>query len=86
LLESNNETGPIQKFIDKRGEGIHHIAFEVEDIMAEIERLQKQGFIMVNDKPKPGADNKLIVFCIQNLRMAFLSNSARQSASRGFEK
>ena len=61
LLENGSETGPIAKFIDKRGEGLHHIAFEVDDITAEIQRLESEGFIAIN-KPKPGADNKLICF------------------------
>jgi methylmalonyl-CoA/ethylmalonyl-CoA epimerase len=53
--------GPIAKFIDKRGEGLHHVAFEVDDITAEIQRLESEGFIAIN-KPKSGADNKLICF------------------------
>ena len=61
LLENGSETGPIAKFIDKRGEGLHHIAFEVDDITAEIQRLESEGFIAIN-KPKHGADNKLICF------------------------
>jgi len=61
LLENGSETGPIAKFIDKRGEGLHHIAFEVDDITAEIQRLESEGFIAIN-KPKSGADNKLICF------------------------
>ena len=61
LLENGSETGPIAKFIDKRGEGLHHIAFEVDDITAEIQRLEREGFIAIN-KPKPGADNKLICY------------------------
>lgn len=62
LLEANSEESAIAKFIDKRGEGIHHIAFEVEDIHAEMERLRTQGFRLLNEKPKKGADNKLICF------------------------
>ena len=62
LLESNNSEGPIAKFIDKKGEGMHHIAFEVPDIVAEMERLKKLGFTLLNEKPKKGADNKLICF------------------------
>ena len=62
LLEDGKETGPIRKFIDKRGEGIHHIAFEVDNIIAEIERLEGEGFIALNKQPKHGADNKLICF------------------------
>jgi methylmalonyl-CoA/ethylmalonyl-CoA epimerase len=62
LLESIDENGVISKFIDKKGEGLHHIAFEVEDIEAEMERLKNEGFVLLNDKPKKGADNKLICF------------------------
>ena len=54
--------GVIAKFIEKKGEGIHHIAFEVENIKSEIERLKKEGFIFINETPKKGADNKLICF------------------------
>ena len=61
LLENGSESGPIAKFIDKRGEGLHHVAFEVDDITAEIQRLESEGFIAIN-KPKAGADNKLICF------------------------
>ena len=62
LLESSTEDGVIQKFIDKKGEGLHHIAFEVQDIKAEMERLKAEGFILLNDEPKTGADNKLVCF------------------------
>ena len=62
LLEATNEDSPIAKFIAKKGEGIHHIAFDVEDIVAEIERLKGEGFIVLNEVPKRGADNKLVVF------------------------
>lgn len=62
LLESTDPDGIIAKYIGKKGEGIHHIAFEVEDIEAEMKRMQKEGFILLNDKPKPGADNKLVCF------------------------
>ena len=62
LLESTTEDGVIQKFIDKKGEGIHHIAFEVEDIYAEMNRLKNEGFILLNEEPKNGADNKLVCF------------------------
>ena len=62
LLESTDPNGVIAKFIERKGEGLHHIAFEVVDIEAEMERLQKEGFILLSDKPKPGADNKLICF------------------------
>ena len=62
LLEATKKDSPIAKFIDKKGEGIHHIAFDVEDIEAEIKRLKKAGFIVLNEKPKYGADNKLVSF------------------------
>ncbi len=62
LLEATNCESPIAKFIDKKGEGIHHIAFDVEDIVAEIERLKNEGFVVLNEEPKKGADNKLVVF------------------------
>ena len=62
LLESIDENGVISKFIDKKGEGLHHIAFDVENIESEMERLRNEGFILLNDKPKKGADNKLVCF------------------------
>ncbi|MEZ4894246.1 MAG: methylmalonyl-CoA epimerase [Saprospiraceae bacterium] len=62
LLEASDPESPIAKFIEKRGEGIHHIAFEVSDIKAEIERLEALGFQPINREPKRGADNKLVAF------------------------
>lgn len=62
LLGSLTEDGVINRFIEKNGEGIHHIAFEVEDIYAEMERLKNEGFTLINPEPKRGADNKLICF------------------------
>jgi methylmalonyl-CoA/ethylmalonyl-CoA epimerase len=62
LLESLDPNGPIAKFIAKKGEGLHHIAFEVPDIFAEMERLKKEGFTLLNEAPKMGADNKLVCF------------------------
>ena len=62
LLEATNEDSPIAKFLEKKGEGIHHIAFDVEDIYAEIERLKLEGFTVLNEIPKKGADNKLVAF------------------------
>jgi methylmalonyl-CoA/ethylmalonyl-CoA epimerase len=62
LLESSNPEGVIARFIEKKGEGIHHIAFEVADIEAEMKRLVSEGFVLLNEKPKPGADNKLVCF------------------------
>ena len=62
LLESISPDGVISKFISKKGEGIHHIAFEVPDILAEMERLKNEGFILLSEAPKKGADNKLVCF------------------------
>ena len=62
LLEATNENSPIAKFIEKKGEGIHHIAFEVDDIRAEIARLKGEGFTVLNEEPKKGADNKWVAF------------------------
>ena len=62
LLEATNPESSIAKFIAKKGEGIHHIAFEVEDIQFEISRLKKEGFVVLNEVPKKGADNKLVAF------------------------
>lgn len=62
LLEASGPDSPIGKFLEKRGEGIHHIAFDVEDIHAEIARLKEEGFIVLNETPKKGADNKLVCF------------------------
>ena len=62
LLEATNEDSPIAKFIAKKGQGIHHIAFDVTDIYAEIERLKGEGFELINLTPKSGADNKIIAF------------------------
>jgi methylmalonyl-CoA/ethylmalonyl-CoA epimerase len=62
LLQGTAPDGVIQKFIDRKGEGIHHIAFEVADIEAEITRLQHEGFTLINPTPKEGADNKLVCF------------------------
>lgn len=62
LLESIDPEGVIAKFVERKGEGLHHVAFEVEDIEAEMERLRSAGFVLLNDKPKRGADNKLVCF------------------------
>ncbi|MFN5345959.1 MAG: methylmalonyl-CoA epimerase [Bacteroidota bacterium] len=62
LLEATNPDSPIAKFIEKKGEGIHHIAFDVADIRAEMKRLESEGFVLLNQEPKPGADNKLVCF------------------------
>ncbi|WP_300026777.1 methylmalonyl-CoA epimerase [uncultured Maribacter sp.] len=62
LLSATEPNGPIAKFLEKKGEGIHHVAFEVEDIVSEMERLKVEGFTLLNEKPKKGADNKLVAF------------------------
>jgi methylmalonyl-CoA/ethylmalonyl-CoA epimerase len=62
LLEAMHENSPIAKFLEKKGEGIHHVAFEVDDIYKEMERLKAQGFQLLNEEPKKGADNKLVCF------------------------
>lgn len=62
LLESTDPAGVIAKFIDKNGEGVHHIAFAVNDIEAEMKRLLNEGFVLLNEQPKAGADNKLVCF------------------------
>lgn len=62
LLVATNPESPIAKFIEKKGEGIHHIAFEVDDILSEMERLKNEGFVLINEIPKKGADNKLVAF------------------------
>lgn len=62
LLEATNPDSPVAKFLEKKGEGIHHIAFAVDDIEAEMDRLKNDGFTLLNDVPKRGADNKLVCF------------------------
>ena len=62
LLEATDQDSPIAKFLEKKGGGMHHIAFAVDDIEAEIKRLVSEGFTVLNETPKPGADNKLVVF------------------------
>jgi methylmalonyl-CoA/ethylmalonyl-CoA epimerase len=62
LVQSQTEDGVIAKFIEKKGQGIHHIAFEVQDIYAEMERLKNEGFVLLNEVPKQGADNKMVCF------------------------
>ncbi|MET4139832.1 methylmalonyl-CoA epimerase [Pedobacter sp. UYP1] len=62
LLAATAATSPIASFIEKRGEGIHHIAFDVDDIYAEMKRLKNEGFVLLNEEPKFGADSKLICF------------------------
>lgn len=62
LLEATKPDSPIAKYLEKKGEGIHHIAFAVEDIASEIDRLKNEGFTVLNETPKKGADNKLVAF------------------------
>lgn len=62
LLTATNPESPIAKFLEKKGEGIHHIAFDVDDIESEIARLKVEGFVVLNEIPKKGADNKLVAF------------------------
>lgn len=62
LLEATSEESPIARFLEKKGEGIHHIAFAVDDIREEMRRLEEKGFRLLNDEPKRGADNKLVAF------------------------
>jgi methylmalonyl-CoA/ethylmalonyl-CoA epimerase len=62
LLQAMSADSVINKFLEKKGEGIHHIAFEVDDIVSEMQRLKSEGFILLNEEPKPGADNKLVCF------------------------
>jgi methylmalonyl-CoA/ethylmalonyl-CoA epimerase len=62
LLESTDPNGVIAKFIERKGEGLHHIAFDVTNIKAEMKRLQDEGFVLLNEEPKHGADNKLVCF------------------------
>ena len=62
LLEATHPESPVSKFIEKRGEGVHHLAFGVENIVEEVERLKKEGFQFISEQPKEGADNKLVVF------------------------
>jgi methylmalonyl-CoA/ethylmalonyl-CoA epimerase len=62
LIENTSPGGVIEKFIEKKGEGIHHIAFEVNDIQEEIQRLKDEGFVFINETPKKGADNKMVCF------------------------
>ena len=62
LLESDNDSSAISKFITKKGEGIHHMAFEVDSIEDELSRLKSEGFQLINEKPFKGADNKLVAF------------------------
>jgi methylmalonyl-CoA/ethylmalonyl-CoA epimerase len=83
LLEATSKDSPVHKFIEKRGEGIHHIAFDVEDIEAEMMRLKNEGFILLNDKPKPGADNKLVCFIHPKSTNGVLIELCQDISSKG---
>lgn len=69
LLEATRPDSPIARFLEKKGEGIHHIAFEVADIKSEIQRLKNEGFTVLNEEPKKGADNKLVAFYTPRVHM-----------------
>ncbi len=62
LLQATHQDSPIAKYLEKNKQGIHHIAFDVDDIYAEMSRLEKEGFVLLSAEPKPGADGKMIVF------------------------
>jgi methylmalonyl-CoA/ethylmalonyl-CoA epimerase len=71
LLESNEVDGVIAKFIERKGEGLHHIAFDVDDIEAEMKRLTDAGFVLLNEKPKFSADNKVVCFLHPSIQTVF---------------
>ena len=72
LLESTTADGVIARFVEKKGEGIHHLAFEVKDIYSEMKRLVDDGFVLLHDSPKKGADNKLVCFLHPKTQIIFL--------------
>jgi len=84
LLEATTPDSPIAKFIEKKGEGIHHIAFDVVDIEAEISRLKAEGFVVLNDSPKPGADNKLVAFLHPKSTNGVLIELCQEIPSKGY--
>lgn len=84
LLEATGPNSAIAKFIEKRGEGIHHIAYDVADIEAEMKRLANEGFTLLNETPKKGPIINLFVFCTPNLPMGCLLSYVRRSAPRSF--
>lgn len=84
LLQATAEGSPIAGFIDKRGEGVHHIAFEVEDIKAEVQRLKAEGFQVLNEEPRKGADNKLVVFIHPKSCNGVLIELCQEDPSRAF--
>jgi methylmalonyl-CoA/ethylmalonyl-CoA epimerase len=82
LLEANNQNSPIAKFLSKRGEGFHHLAFEVDDIEEELARLQKLDFILLHLSPKEGADNKRIAFLHPKSTMGMLIELCQDNNSK----
>ena len=82
LLEANNQNSPIAKFLSKRGEGFHHVAFEVDDIEEELARLQKLDFILIHLSPKEGADNKRIAFLHPKSTMGMLIELCQDNISK----
>ncbi|MDB5145031.1 MAG: mce [Mucilaginibacter sp.] len=83
LLQALNDDSPIAKFIVKKGEGIHHIAFDVTDIKAEMARLKAEGFVLLSDEPKRGADNKLVCFVHPKSANGVLIELCQEIESRG---
>lgn len=86
LLEATTPDSPIAKFIEKRGEGIHHIAFAVNDIQAEVARLKAEGFQVLNETPKKGADNKLVVFLHPKSSNGVLVELCQEASSQPYPK
>ena len=82
LLEANNQNSPIAKFLSKRGEGFHHVAFDVDDIEEELARLQKLDFILLHLSPKDGADNKRIAFLHPKSTMGMLIELCQDNISK----
>ncbi len=82
LLEAMAEDSPIARFIEKRGEGIHHIAFEVDDLKAEAERLRSEGFRLLSKSPRPGADNKQVLFLHPKSSHGVLIELCQEEAER----
>jgi len=82
LLEANNQNSPIAKFLSKRGEGFHHVAFDVDDIEEELARLQKLDFILLHLSPKEGADNKRIAFLHPKSTMGMLIELCQDNISK----
>jgi methylmalonyl-CoA/ethylmalonyl-CoA epimerase len=82
LLEASNQNSPIAKFLSKRGEGFHHVAFDVDDIEEELARLQKLDFILLHLSPKEGADNKRIAFLHPKSTMGMLIELCQDNISK----